>query len=106
MNSAATLSRLFADIQDDLDKVDTTFQERATSGLDILNSASMHAIASPGKRLRTAITLLSGKLNTYHFNKLLPLSVAYDMVHLATIIQDIIIDDVITRHRKPPDNTY
>ena len=60
MNSTATLSRLFADIQDDLEQVDVTFQERATSGLDILNSASMHAIASPGKRLRTAITLLLG----------------------------------------------
>jgi geranylgeranyl pyrophosphate synthase len=104
MNSAATLSRLFADIQDDLDKVDTTFQERATSGLDILNSASMHAIASPGKRLRTAITLLSGKLNTYHFHKLLPLSVAYEMVHLATLIHDDIIDEANTRRGNPTVN--
>lgn len=104
MNSAATLSRLFADIQDDLEQVDTTFQERATSGLDILNSASMHAIASPGKRLRTAITLLSGKLNTYRFDKLLPLSVAYEMVHLATLIHDDIIDEAKTRRGNPTVN--
>jgi len=63
MNTTATLSRLFAGIQTDLDSVDAVFQDRATSGLDILNSASMHAIESPGKRLRTALTLLSGKLN-------------------------------------------
>ncbi len=104
MNSAATLSRLFADIQDDLERVDITFQERATSGLDILNSASMHAIASPGKRLRTAITLLSGKLNTYRFDKLLPLSVAYEMVHLATLIHDDIIDEAATRRGNPTVN--
>ncbi len=104
MNSAATLSRLFADIQDDLEKVDTTFQERATSGLDILNSASMHAIASPGKRLRTAITLLSGKLGIYRFEKLLPLSVAYEMVHLATLIHDDIIDEAKTRRGNPTVN--
>jgi geranylgeranyl pyrophosphate synthase len=104
MNSAATLSRLFADIQDDLEQVDITFQERATSGLDILNSASMHAIASPGKRLRTAITLLSGKLNTYRFDKLLPLSVAYEMVHLATLIHDDIIDEAKTRRGNPTVN--
>jgi len=60
MNDTATLSRLFASIQSDLERVDTTFEERATSGLDILNSASMHALGSPGKRLRTALTLLSG----------------------------------------------
>ncbi|MDQ2887988.1 MAG: polyprenyl synthetase family protein [Chloroflexota bacterium] len=104
MNTTATLSRLFAGIQDDLDRVDTTFQERATSGLAVLNSASMHAIASPGKRLRTAITLLAGKLNTYRFDKLLPLSVAYEMVHLATLIHDDIVDEARTRRGNPTVN--
>jgi len=104
MNAAATLSRLFASIQQDLDQVDTTFQERATSGLAILNSASMHALGSQGKRLRTAITLLSGKLNNYHFDKLLLLSVAFEMVHLATLIHDDIVDEATTRRDKPTVN--
>ena len=104
MNDSATLSRLFADIQPDLDQVDTTFQERATSGLDILNSASMYALGSPGKRLRTALTLLSGKLNTYRFDKLLPLSVAFEMVHLATLIHDDIVDNALTRRGNPTIN--
>jgi geranylgeranyl pyrophosphate synthase len=104
MKTTATLSRLFAGIQDDLDQVDKTFQARATSGLDILNSASMHALSSPGKRLRTAITLLSGKLKTYRFDKLLPLSVAYEMVHLATLIHDDIVDEATTRRGNPTVN--
>jgi geranylgeranyl pyrophosphate synthase len=104
MKTTATLSRLFAGIQDDLEQVDKTFQERATSGLDILNSASMHALSSPGKRLRTAITLLSGKLKTYRFDKLLPLSVAYEMVHLATLIHDDIVDEAQTRRGNPTVN--
>ncbi len=104
MNTAAPLSRLFAGIQTDLDQVDITFQERATSGLNILNSASMHALASPGKRLRTAITLLAGKLNTYRFEKLLPLSVAFEMVHLATLIHDDIVDEAKTRRGSPTIN--
>jgi geranylgeranyl pyrophosphate synthase len=97
MNDTATLSRLFAHIEPDLDKVDAMFEERATSGLDILNSASMHALSSPGKRLRTALTLLSGKMNNYRLEKLLPLSVAYEMVHLATLIHDDIVDNATTR---------
>ena len=104
MNDTATLSRLFAGIQPDLDQVDATFQERATSGLDILNSASMHALGSPGKRLRTALTLLSGKLNSYRFDKLLPLSVAFEMVHLATLIHDDIVDNALTRRGNPTVN--
>ncbi|HZO75168.1 MAG TPA: polyprenyl synthetase family protein [Ktedonobacteraceae bacterium] len=104
MNTTATLSRLFTGIQADLDLVDATFQERAASGLDILNSASMHALGSPGKRLRTALTLLSGKLCTYRFDKLLPLSVAFEMVHLATLIHDDIVDEASTRRGKPTVN--
>src|SRR5436190_1336341 len=104
MNDTATLSRLFAGIQSDLDQVDVTFKEKATSGLDILNSASMHALGSPGKRLRTALTLLAGKMKTYRFDKLLPLSVAFEMVHLATLIHDDIVDNASTRRGNPTVN--
>ncbi len=104
MNTTATLSRLFAGIQPDLDQVDKMFQERAASGLDILNSASMHALGAPGKRLRTALTLLSGKLNHYRLEKLLPLSVAFEMVHLATLIHDDIVDESTTRRGNPTVN--
>ena len=104
MDDTATLSQLFAGIQSDLEKVDATFEERATSGLDILNSASMHALGSPGKRLRTALTLLSGKLDAYRFEKLLPLSVAFEMVHLATLIHDDIVDNATTRRGNPTVN--
>src|SRR5579859_181235 len=106
MNDTATLSRLFAGIQHDLDVVEQTFQERASSGLDILNSASAHALSSPGKRLRTALTLLSGKLGDYLFEKLLLVSVAFEMVHLATLIHDDIIDHADTRRGIPTVNAH
>lgn len=104
MNDTATLSRLFVGIEIDLEQVNSTFEERATSGLPILNSASMHALSSPGKRLRTALTLLSGKMKTYRFDKLLPLSVAFEMVHLATLIHDDIVDNALTRRGNPTVN--
>lgn len=104
MNDTATLSRLFAGIQTDLEQVNATFEERATSGLEILNSASMHMLGAPGKKLRTALTLLSGKLNVYHLEKLLPLSVAFEMVHLATLIHDDIVDNALTRRGHPTVN--
>lgn len=104
MNDTATLSRLFASIEPDLVQVDTLFKERATSGLDILHSASMHALGSPGKRLRTALTLLSGKMINYRLDKLLFLSVAFEMVHLATLIHDDIVDKSLTRRGNPTVN--
>ncbi len=104
MSDAATLSRLFSSIETDLDIVDATFHERATSGLDMLNTASAYVLKSPGKRLRTALTLLSGKLLSYRFEKLLPMSVAFEMVHLATLVHDDIIDHATTRRGLPTVN--
>lgn len=104
MSDTATLSQLFASIDDDLDVVDRAFQHHAASGLAMLNSASAHVLSAPGKRLRTALTLLSGKLIEYRFAALLPLSVAFEMVHLATLVHDDIIDHAATRHSIPTVN--
>ncbi|HLY32473.1 MAG TPA: polyprenyl synthetase family protein [Ktedonobacterales bacterium] len=104
MSDTATLSRLFSTIDQDLEVVDHAFQERATSGLELLNSAATHALSSPGKRLRTALALLSGKLINYRFEKLLPLSVAFEMLHLATLVHDDIIDNADTRRGRPTVN--
>jgi geranylgeranyl pyrophosphate synthase len=104
MSDTATLSRLFSSIEADVELVDRTFQERATSGLEILNSAAAHVLSSPGKRLRTALTLLSGKMIDYRLEKLLPLSVAFEMVHLSTLIHDDVVDRARTRRGIPTVN--
>ncbi len=105
MSDTATLSRLFASIEADLEQVDNTFQSRAVSGLEILQSATAYVLSMPGKRLRMALTLLSGKMIEYRFDKLLPLGVAFEMAHLATLIHDDIIDSAATRRGIPTVNS-
>jgi geranylgeranyl pyrophosphate synthase len=97
MSTAATLSRLFAPIDADLDAVDRLFRERATSGLGLLNDASLHILGSRGKRLRTALTLFVGRLFMYHRERLLPLGAGFEMLHLASLVHDDIIDRADTR---------
>ncbi|HKS70390.1 MAG TPA: polyprenyl synthetase family protein, partial [Ktedonobacterales bacterium] len=67
-------------------------------------TAAAYVLSSPGKKLRTALTLLSGKLIGYRFEKLLPLSVSLEMVHLATLIHDDIVDAARTRRGIPTVN--
>src|SRR5262249_31555492 len=104
MSDTATLSQLFSGIESDLETVDRTFHAAATSDLELLSAAAVHVLSSPGKRLRTALTLLSGKLLDYRFDKLLPLSVALEMVHLATLVHDDIVDNATTRRGIPTIN--
>ncbi len=104
MSDTATLSRLFSSIEPDMEAVNAAFEASATSDLPMLNSAAVHAVNSPGKKLRTALTLLSGKLLDYRFDRLLPLSVALEMVHLATLVHDDIVDNATTRRGLPTVN--
>src|SRR5512146_1144630 len=104
MSDTATLSHIFARVADDMEVVDITFQRHASSDLEMLNAAVVHVLSSPGKKLRTAMTLLSGRLIDYRFEKLLPLSVALEMVHLATLVHDDIIDESDTRRGIPTVN--
>jgi heptaprenyl diphosphate synthase len=104
MGETATLSRLFSSIDADVSEVDRLFAAHATSGLDVLNAAAAHALSSPGKRMRTALTLLSGKMLEYRRDKLLLVAVALEMVHLSTLIHDDVIDDAATRRGIPTVN--
>ena len=104
MSDTATLSQLFTSIEDDVRLVDRAFQDHAGSDLEMLNAAVIHVLSSRGKKLRTALTLLSGKLIDYRFDKLLPLSVALEMVHLATLVHDDIVDNATTRRGIPTVN--
>ncbi|HEV2237967.1 MAG TPA: polyprenyl synthetase family protein [Ktedonobacterales bacterium] len=104
MSDTATLSRLFSSIEADMNEVERQFASHATSGLDILNAAAAHALSSPGKRMRTALTLLSGKMLDYRREKLLLVAVALEMVHLSTLIHDDVIDEAATRRGIPTVN--
>ncbi|MBA3827292.1 MAG: polyprenyl synthetase family protein [Ktedonobacterales bacterium] len=97
MSNTATLSRLFAGIEPDMEAVDRLFRERATSGIALLNDASLHILGSQGKKLRTGLTLLTGKLVDYRPEKLVPLSAGFEMLHLASLVHDDIIDRAATR---------
>jgi geranylgeranyl pyrophosphate synthase len=104
MSDTATLSQLFSGIEADLQIVDRAFEESTASDMDLLTSAVVHVLGSQGKRLRMALTLLSGKLIDYRFEKLLPMSVALEMVHLATLVHDDIVDEAATRRGIPTVN--
>jgi geranylgeranyl pyrophosphate synthase len=102
--STATLNRLFSGIESDMLAVDELFRFHARSSVLRLNEASVHILESQGKRLRTALTLLVGKLFQYNPEKLLPLSAGFEMVHLASLVHDDIIDHASTRRNLPTVN--
>ena len=65
---------------------------------DALSDRLMHVLSTPGKRLRPAIALLTCKLwgNEIH-NKETSLAVAVELLHIASLVHDDVVDTASTR---------
>ncbi len=68
----------------------------------VLAESSAHLLRAGGKRLRPAFALLAGKTHfNYNLSSLMPLAVALEMIHMATLVHDDVIDVSTTRRGIP-----
>ncbi len=84
-------------IEEDLQRLEEEMAELVDSSLQPLTSSSSYLLNSGGKRLRPALVLLSGKLYDYKFEKVKPLAIAVEFVHMASLVHDDVIDDSYLR---------
>ncbi|MCF8010004.1 MAG: polyprenyl synthetase family protein [Clostridiales bacterium] len=66
----------------------------------MITETSRQLIKAGGKRLRPAFSLLSGKFHDFDIEKILPLAVALELIHMATLIHDDVVDAALTRRGK------
>ncbi len=63
-----------------------------------------YSLNGGGKRLRPALTLLSGKFGNYNLDQLLMMATAIEILHTATLVHDDVIDRAALRRGKPTIN--
>lgn len=88
-------------IGDDLKKVDEHIKNVLSSKQKILETALRELLEAGGKRLRPALVLLSGKFGKYDEKRLIPLAAAIELLHMATLVHDDIIDESKIRRGRP-----
>jgi geranylgeranyl pyrophosphate synthase len=69
-----------------------------------LAAALEHLLASGGKRVRTAMTLLAGGMLGGETENLVTLAAAVEMLHTATLVHDDLIDGALLRRGNPTIN--
>ncbi len=89
------------DIYDELALVDSCIRKNLKSNLHILNDTLSDLLANGGKRLRPALVLLSAQFGNYDRDKLVPLASAIEIMHMATLVHDDVIDDARLRRGRP-----
>lgn len=92
---------LFYEIADDLKIVENELQKVVQASNPLLKETATHLLNAGGKRLRPAFALLAGKFHQYDSEKLIPISVALELIHMASLVHDDVIDASVTRRGIP-----
>jgi geranylgeranyl pyrophosphate synthase len=98
------LDQIYAPIQEDMLKVEDRL--KATSRVSFPHLATLleHCLKGDGKRIRPALTLLSGKFYDYNLDLLLPMATGVEIMHTATLVHDDAIDHSLVRRGRPTVN--
>ena len=92
---------IFAEIRGDLQKVEEELRIVVQVPDPFITDTATHLINAGGKRLRPAFCLLSAKFYQYDLKKVLPLAVALELIHMATLVHDDVVDSAVFRRGIP-----
>lgn len=91
----------FHDIRDDLQAVEKELSAVVQTQNPLLTDTSTHLLNAGGKRLRPALSLFGAKFYNFNLEKVLPLAVALELIHMATLVHDDVVDASMTRRGMP-----
>lgn len=101
---AGSLARVFTPVQAQLDEVDHRISAQTRAFDPALEGYVAYAIGGGGKRLRPLVALLSGGATGSLGADHLDLAVIVELIHLATLVHDDIMDDAERRRSQPTVN--
>ncbi|QGT99046.1 Heptaprenyl diphosphate synthase component II [Candidatus Syntrophocurvum alkaliphilum] len=87
----------FYPISRELDIIEEDLSKHIDTNVSLLMNASTHLVKAGGKRLRPAFTLLTAKLYSNDLEDVIPMAVALELIHMATLVHDDVIDNSDTR---------
>lgn len=87
----------FRVIQSELDAVESNLHKEVHTPVKVLNEASTHLIKAGGKRLRPGFALLVARMYGDDLNHVIPLATSLELVHMATLVHDDVIDNSSVR---------
>ncbi|MDD4168714.1 MAG: polyprenyl synthetase family protein [Desulfotomaculaceae bacterium] len=91
---------IFNGIRDDLLIVEEELKQILETKNPLLET-STSLLNAGGKRLRPALSILGAKFGNYDLEEIKPLAVALELVHMASLIHDDVVDDSMTRRGAP-----
>ncbi|MCC7103223.1 MAG: polyprenyl synthetase family protein [Fimbriimonadaceae bacterium] len=101
--AAGVASASLVQIAADVSAIEQQLRAQTTSQVAIVGDVLLHTLEAGGKRLRPVFLLLSAKATGREFSteRALKLGACMEMIHMATLIHDDVIDASDTRRGRP-----
>ncbi|WP_438318434.1 polyprenyl synthetase family protein [Sporosarcina sp. FA9] len=87
------LLSLYSDFRKDLDYIEKELERAVDSESPIIRQASLHLLRAGGKRIRPIFVILASKFGTYSLEDVSKVAVSLELVHMASLVHDDVIDD-------------
>src|SRR2546430_8649421 len=87
-----------------LDRVEEELEKAVAADSDLLSATARYLLQAGGKRFRAMLVLLAGYFGDPSDPRLIPGSVSIELVHLATLYHDDVIDEAEARRGAPSAN--
>ncbi len=96
---------MFGVIQDDLNALEAELLSVIHSPVDLITQIGEHLVKAGGKRLRPALYLLCARSRCDDIKQLMPMALAIELIHMATLVHDDVIDNASTRRGRATANS-
>jgi heptaprenyl diphosphate synthase len=91
------LADIYLKFQSDISIIEQELEATVQARHDVLRDASTHLLKAGGKRIRPVFVLLAAKFGHYDINVLKNIAVPLELVHMASLVHDDVIDDAELR---------
>lgn len=95
------LAKTYRYLKKDLNTIEAALKNAIQADHTILRQASTQLLQAGGKRIRPVFVLLSGQVGNYDIEKLKTVAVSLELIHMATLVHDDVVDDSELRRGKP-----
>ncbi len=95
------LAKTYKFVKKDLNMIEESLKNTIRAEHEVLREASTQLLQAGGKRIRPIFVLLSGQMGTYNIEKFKTVAVSLELIHMATLVHDDVVDDSELRRGKP-----
>lgn len=95
---------IFHHIAEDLRHVESAIEDALSTREEMLDEVSTYLLRAGGKRIRPALILLTSRFPGSQLSRVTPVAVAVELIHMATLVHDDVVDKATLRRGLPTVN--